>query len=179
MVWVPRKLDSLCLSLEKQESLLPRSRNFSSQWKFPIQMMIESIREHDPRCRTGLKKLNLCLSSRVVGIWRFGVSNRQCHCQNCEENSDLCVFLCCSVSLCALRTAFGRPRCMPSVFNSVYFFEFLINLSGTLGLLLIHTGTPGLFHPFTQGPRDFFRSNSRDPGTFLVVWQGRDSLPSE
>ena len=49
-----------------------------------------------------VKNKSLSLSSGVVLNWRFDVSNRQCHCQNCDEKHwSVCISLLSCLSLCA------------------------------------------------------------------------------
>ena len=54
--------------LNRNESFLQRSKNFSSQQNFLIWLMRESIREHVPDPMKSLRKNSLCLSLVVLLI---------------------------------------------------------------------------------------------------------------
>ena len=81
----------------------------STQGNLLIRWMVESLREHAPVDVTSLiekKRTNLC-SANCVGlrlVVLLSIEDLVCRIGN--------VIVQVVVSLCALRTAFGRPRCM-------------------------------------------------------------------
>ena len=134
-----------CVSLER------KIKSFAVIKKFLVALQVSYSDDDriDQRtwswlCDKHKKNKSLPLSSGVVGNWRFGVWNRQCHCQNCEENSNLCVFLFSCLSLWALHGL--RPSSLrASRLDSMHFSAFLIDL----------TGTPGLYSLFDWDARTF------------------------
>ena len=102
---------NVSLSLLKcKESLLPRSKNFSSQQNFLIQMITTSIREHDADpMKSLLKNISLSLSGCFPGNWRFSVENWQCLC-NMSLQTMLSLWISLSLCVCvSLSVGFERP----------------------------------------------------------------------
>ena len=115
--------------------------------------------------KAGKKTECLSHSSRVVGNWRFGVSNRQCHCQKLRwKQWSVCVSLllllclsvwyhCVYVSLCASNGL--RPS---SLFPALLFYERVANSRLTQGhrtSIRKMTGVWQGHRSLTQGHRTF------------------------
>ena len=78
----------------------------STQGNLLIRWMVESLREHAPVDVTSLiekKRTNLCLCVGLRLVVLLSIEDLVCRIGN--------VIVQVVVSLCALRTAFGRPRC--------------------------------------------------------------------